>query len=235
MLKYEKIVAEDLNLGTGSVSVTNPAGGTMAGTKINASSIPYFPNGTGSQTDIATVLDSIDPEFASFSDSIDSINSAIGEQSNSINSISVSLNAISVAQSSGTIGFATKALMDADLAHDANTVALVTNDETPANNGSYLKIGASGAGSWQQSSFDRVALVETDVSTLNNTTYGVHPLKLTEGTGAVLPTIYKVQAHVSGKTYRIEVFAKADTRHRLQIYQNQGPVKEMVGYVLQKA
>lgn len=34
-LKYEKIVAEDLNLGVGSVDVTNPAGGTLSGSKIN--------------------------------------------------------------------------------------------------------------------------------------------------------------------------------------------------------
>lgn len=58
------------------------------------------------------------------------------------------------------IGFETKALMDADLNHDAGKVALVQNDPTPANNGSYLKLLATGLGSWQQSSFDRVALVE---------------------------------------------------------------------------
>ncbi len=33
-LVYEKVVEEDLNLGTGTVTVTNPAGGTMTGTKI---------------------------------------------------------------------------------------------------------------------------------------------------------------------------------------------------------
>jgi len=32
---YEKVVAEDLNLGTGTASVTNPAGGTLTGTQIN--------------------------------------------------------------------------------------------------------------------------------------------------------------------------------------------------------
>lgn len=31
---YEKIVAEDLELGRGTVSVTNPAGGNIAGSKI---------------------------------------------------------------------------------------------------------------------------------------------------------------------------------------------------------
>lgn len=42
----------------------------------------------------------------------------------------------------------TKALLDADLAHDAGTYALVQFDSTEANNGYYKKSGASGAGSW---------------------------------------------------------------------------------------
>lgn len=42
----------------------------------------------------------------------------------------------------------TKALLDADLAHAANTVALVYADATAANNDLYVKSGASGAGSW---------------------------------------------------------------------------------------
>lgn len=58
-----------------------------------------------------------------------------------------------------TIGFATKAAMDADLAHDAGTLALVTNDPTPANNVTYRKTGASGSGSWVQSA-DRVTGLE---------------------------------------------------------------------------
>jgi hypothetical protein len=48
----------------------------------------------------------------------------------------------------GLIGFEDKATMDADLAHDAGTFALVYNDATVANNTTYVKSGASGAGSW---------------------------------------------------------------------------------------
>lgn len=55
----------------------------------------------------------------------------------------------------GTLGYPNKAAMDADLAHDANTLATVTNDTTPYNNGTYIKVGASGAGSWLKSVFDR--------------------------------------------------------------------------------
>lgn len=51
-------------------------------------------------------------------------------------------------QQAGMLGFATKAAMDGDLARPAGTLALVTNDPTPANNRPYRKTGASGSGSW---------------------------------------------------------------------------------------
>lgn len=55
---------------------------------------------------------------------------------------------IDAAQESGMLGFATLAALNADLAHADGTVAIVTNDPTPANNIVYRKSGASGAGSW---------------------------------------------------------------------------------------
>jgi len=60
----------------------------------------------------------------------------------------------------GIVGKATLAALDADLAYDAGMVGLVTNDSTAGNNGFYLKSGDSGAGSWVQSSYDRVSVVE---------------------------------------------------------------------------
>lgn len=45
---------------------------------------------------------------------------------------------------------ASKALLDADLAHAADSVALVFNDPTAIQNGWYRKTGASGAGAWSQ-------------------------------------------------------------------------------------
>ena len=45
--------------------------------------------------------------------------------------------------------YETKAALDADLAHDANTAALVVGDST-SNDGLYVKSGASGAGSWSR-------------------------------------------------------------------------------------
>lgn len=47
-----------------------------------------------------------------------------------------------------TVKKATKALLDADLAHIADTLAVVYNDSTSANNGIYAKVGGSGSGSW---------------------------------------------------------------------------------------
>lgn len=74
--------------------------------------------------------------------------------------------AVAGASAGGVVGKATKALLDADLAHPADTVGYVTNDTTAANNGLYRKTGASGAGSWIASSFDRVAVVEDRATAL---------------------------------------------------------------------
>lgn len=56
--------------------------------------------------------------------------------------------AIAAGFGAGLIGKATKALLDADLAHAADAIAYVTNDTTATNNGFYRKVGASGSGSW---------------------------------------------------------------------------------------
>src|SRR5690606_25985540 len=67
-------------------------------------------------------------------------------------------------QQAGMLGFATKADMDGDLAHPDGTLALVTNDSTTANNGTYRKQGASGAGSWVQSE-DQMTLLRERLGT----------------------------------------------------------------------
>src|SRR5690606_13215520 len=57
---------------------------------------------------------------------------------------------VSVMTLGGAIGVVkeTRALLDADIAHDADTLALVYGDSTDANNDIYVKVGAPGAGSW---------------------------------------------------------------------------------------
>ena len=60
-----------------------------------------------------------------------------------------------VLSAGGAIAYQTKAALDLDLAHDANTLAFVTNDSDTTKIGWYIKVGASGTGSWQMSSYDR--------------------------------------------------------------------------------
>jgi hypothetical protein len=55
---------------------------------------------------------------------------------------------VSLFISSGGLVYASKALLDGDLARPANTLAWVIGDPTAANNGLYGKVGASGTGSW---------------------------------------------------------------------------------------
>jgi hypothetical protein len=62
------------------------------------------------------------------------------------------------ALASGVLGYATVSAMNADLAHAAGTIAQVTNDSSIALNGSYIKVGASGSGSWTQAVDRTVAL-----------------------------------------------------------------------------
>ncbi|MBO9717529.1 MAG: hypothetical protein J7507_12155 [Pseudoxanthomonas sp.] len=73
------------------------------------------------------------------------------------------LHTLEMGQSAGQIGYATKAAMDADLAHPEGTLALVTNDATSTNNGTYRKTGASGSGSWVLSA-DRMTTVNSDIA-----------------------------------------------------------------------
>jgi len=74
------------------------------------------------------------------------------------------LDAVEVGQSAAVVGYDTQANLYANLVPVANSVAYVMNDPTPAKNGTYRKVGGTGTGSWVQSSYDRVALVETQAA-----------------------------------------------------------------------
>ena len=58
----------------------------------------------------------------------------------------------------GALAYQTRAAMNADLAHAANTLASVWLDSTATNNGFYIKSGASGSGSWVQASTSLLGL-----------------------------------------------------------------------------
>jgi lysophospholipase L1-like esterase len=71
-----------------------------------------------------------------------------------ITSNETAIDALQQGQGAGVYGYETKALLDADLTPDDQSIAYVTNDTTAVNNGTYRKDGASGSGSWVQSSDD---------------------------------------------------------------------------------
>lgn len=63
----------------------------------------------------------------------------------------------------GAIGKTTLALLNADLAWPADKIAVVTNDAVAVNNTTYIKLGSSGAGSWQVSATSAVAVLSAHV------------------------------------------------------------------------
>ncbi len=72
--------------------------------------------------------------------------------------------------SNGGLIYSSKAALDADLAHAANSMAWVIGDATTANNGVYGKVGASGAGSWTRRSdlpFSFIIASDTGAGTPN--------------------------------------------------------------------
>lgn len=85
---------------------------------------------------------------------------------------------------------ATKALLDADLDHAADSIGVVYNDSTPANNGTYVKSGASGAGSWTQlTNFlpgYQVVSTSDDSSTANAITMTASPYAPTDDGAALI-------------------------------------------------
>lgn len=70
------------------------------------------------------------------------------------------------AQSAGVIGKDTLSSLNADLAHSDGTVAYVLNDPAPANNTTYRKNGATGAGGWVVSSASPVESLRADLDSM---------------------------------------------------------------------
>lgn len=120
-------------------------------------------------------IDTTESELATIQDDITHISSEVAINSTNISNISSSLSVITpeiaildsrvstneseidalrLGQGSSVFGYATRALMAADLAPPDKSIAYVTNDTTATNNGTYRKSGATGTGSWVQSSSD---------------------------------------------------------------------------------
>lgn len=73
----------------------------------------------------------------------------------------------------GRESFATKALMDADLAHSEDVIAEVWNDPVRENNGLYGKLGLAGSGSWEKSTFDDYSAVINNIKLLEKSAESV--------------------------------------------------------------
>lgn len=92
-------------------------------------------------------------------------NPIIGEKGTTLttdwlNGVIEAVETIEAGQSSGAKGYDTQANLYLDLAPDDKALTYVGNDPNPLNNGMYRKSGATGTGSWAQSSSDRVLQVE---------------------------------------------------------------------------
>lgn len=98
---------------------------------------------------------------------------------------------------SANLAYATLALLNADLAHAANVLAIVYADASPANNGLYVKAGASGSGSWSR------------IADLPN---GIIRLTVTGGTGdAIIATAPETPSVPGAKLYLLTPAASNTT------------------------
>ena len=70
------------------------------------------------------------------------------------------LGALEAGQYAGVVYYATLAALSADLAHGPGSGAEVFADGTPANNGVYSKVGASGSGSWTKISSLAISVLQ---------------------------------------------------------------------------
>lgn len=87
------------------------------------------------------------------------------------------------ASAAGQLGYQTRAALYADLAHPANTIASVWQDGTTANDGTYIKLGASGSGSWLQVSASNFGLLPPwNIGTVTMLPPGVPPAVSVSGT-----------------------------------------------------
>lgn len=147
--------------------------------------------------------------------SADAIVAANAASANTV--LAARVSAVEVGQSSSIVAYDTQANLYANLTPADKSVGYVMNDSTPSKNGTYRKSGASGSGSWIQSDYDRVALVESKASDLDLATPFV------SGVSTTFRAVKKVSllGANSSKYYYISFFFRDDvgTRFTFQVTQ----------------
>lgn len=96
------------------------------------------------------------------------------------------VDSLEIGQSVDRIAYQTLALLDADLDRPVNTLAEVTNDSTPSNNGTYIKVGASGTGSWLKSTNDLSGRVTNTENQIEEIELKTQPLSIDGSEGSFI-------------------------------------------------
>lgn len=107
-----------------------------------ASGLPFSPTATIPASNTQAAIETVDTNART----------AAASTNGNVSSVTSRVTALEATASVGVIGKADLATLNASLGYAADTIAYVTNDATAANNGVYRKVGASGSGSWVQSS-----------------------------------------------------------------------------------
>lgn len=129
------------------------------------------------------------------------------------------------------MGYATLALLNADLAPIDGSIRWVTNDPTVTNNGAYRKNGGTGTGTWTQAT-DRISTVKTATDQLMAIeTIGL-PIGVTPVTGSVqnsLTGVFGVPFSQSGLITGIRCFSFGNNTIQVKVFSRSGNTFTQVG------
>jgi hypothetical protein len=109
------------------------------------------------------------------------------------------IESLEIGQNVSRIARQTLILLNADLTPAVNTLAEVTNDPTPANNGTYIKIGAAGTGSWLKSTNDLSGRVTNAEDKIDQVEEKAAPLSVegTDGDLVITDSLGNIAARIN--------------------------------------
>lgn len=94
-----------------------------------------------------------------------------GDNADGITQLSIDVQNLKGASASLVKGYATLAVLNANLVPEDGTLADVTNDPDTNNNGRYRKSGATGAGSWVKTNYSEWSTLWLEMNRLNDFVY----------------------------------------------------------------